>query len=338
MSEILLRLFREIFPESKGKISTSAIPLCIAVIVFLSNSKTYAQTAVDGLMMGPGKFCNVLTYSNDKWDHYWEGKLKRENLNIGTVTTQNVMYMGALGLIKDLNLLVGVPYVWTKASAGTLQGRSGVQDLMLDLKWRPLRVAVPFGKLSAMGVIGFSTPLSNYVADFLPMSIGLHTTNGSLRGILHYQTNLGFFATVQAGYIRRSNVKIDRDTYYTDRQYYTNEVVVPDVFNFSPRVGFTNSQIIAEIYYDNFHSLSGNDIRRNDMPFPANAMRSEKIGAFALYRFKFVPGFGLVGGASYTTNGRNVGQSTSFTAGITYVFSVWNSKKNDIKESADTIN
>jgi hypothetical protein len=188
-----------------------------------------------------------------------------------------------------------------------------------------------------MGVLGFSTPLSNYQPDFLPLSIGLHSTTGSLRGILHYQTDLGFFATVQCGYIRRSNIKIDRNSYYSDRQHNTNEVEVPDAVSFSPRIGFTKPNIIAEIWYDNFYSLSGNDIRRNDMPFPTNAMRAEKVGVFALYRFGFVPGFGLTGAASYTTYGRNVGQSTSFTAGLTYVFSVWSDKKRAVDTSIDTI-
>lgn len=308
------------------------------IITLISFQTVLAQTPVDGLMMGPGQFCSVLTYSNDKWDHYWEGKLKRENLNIGTVTNQNFMYMGAMGIVKDLNVLVAVPYIWTKSSAGTLQGRSGIQDLMLDVKWRPLRMQVPYGTLSVMGVLGFSTPLSNYAADFLPMSIGLHSTNGSVRGILHYQLKKGFFATVQGGYITRSNIRIDRNSYYTDRQYNTNEVAVPDALSFSPRIGFTNSRIIAEVYYDNFYSLSGNDIRRNDMPFPGNKMRSEKIGVFGLYRFGFLPGFGVVAGASYTTYGRNVGQSTTYTAGLTYVFSVWSAKKKGNSETIDTIN
>jgi hypothetical protein len=337
MENSSLKLFREVFCSSaRSRIAFLRITLFILIIINFIN-KSFAQTSVDGLMMGPGKFCNVLTYSHDKWDHYWEGKLRRENLNIGSVTTQNVMYMGALGIVKDLNVLVGIPYVWTKASAGTLKGQNGIQDLMLDVKWRPLRVNVPLGRFSVMGVLGFSTPLSNYTPDFLPMSIGLHSTTGSVRGILHYQTNMGFFATVQGGYIRRSNIKIDRNSYYTDKQYNTNEVVVPDAISFSPRIGYTKPNIIAEIWYDNFYSLDGNDIRRNDMPFPANAMRAEKVGVFALYRFKFLPGFGLTGAASYTTYGRNVGQSTSYTAGFTYVFSAWSDKKKAVDTSVDTI-
>jgi hypothetical protein len=338
MENSSMKLPGEVFCDSiKGRLSSLRIIFFILIII-VSVNKSTAQTSVDGLMMGPGKFCNVLTYGHDKWDHYWEGKLRRENLNIGSVTTQNVMYMGALGIIKDLNVLVGLPYIWTKASAGTLNGQNGIQDVMLDLKWRPLRIKAPLGKFSVMGVLGFSTPLSNYNLDFLPMSIGLHSTTGSLRGILHYQTDMGFFATVQAGYIRRSNIKIDRNSYYTDKQYNTNEVQVPDAVSFSPRIGYTKPNIIAEIWYDNFYSLDGNDIRRNDMPFPANAMRAEKVGVFALYRFEFLPRFGLTGAASYTTYGRNVGQSTSYTAGITYVFSAWSDKKKAQDTSIDTIN
>lgn len=336
---ILYRYCTEILGAIKNFTSEkSKIILLSTILIVVLNFSSWGQTPVDGLMMGPGKICNVVSFSQDRFSQYWEGTLKRENLNMGTITTRNVMYMGALGVAKNLNLMVGVPYVWTKASAGTFQGMSGIQDLSLDVKWRPLRIDAPMGRFSVLGVVGFSTPISNYAADYLPLSIGLQTTTGSLRGILHYQLNNGFFATAQAGYIRRSNIKIDRESYYTDRQHNTNEVVVPDVFSFSPRIGFTNSNIIAEIFYDRFYSLSGSDIRRNDMPFPANAMRAEKIGAFGLYRLKAIPGFGFVGGATYTLNGRNVGKSTGFTAGITYIFNVWKPKKNTDGGSVDTLN
>ncbi|HVX25207.1 MAG TPA: hypothetical protein VHB70_02610, partial [Parafilimonas sp.] len=44
-----------------------------------------AQTDIDAIMMAKNNFCVGGTYSHSSWDHYWEGTMKRDNQNIGTV-------------------------------------------------------------------------------------------------------------------------------------------------------------------------------------------------------------------------------------------------------------
>src|SRR4026209_2651728 len=88
-----------------------------------------AQTDMDAIMMEKNAFCVGPMYSYSSWKNYWEGTLKRENLNLGKVTTQMYGLMGNYGVTRKLNALFSVPYVRTKASAGTLQGMKGVQDL-----------------------------------------------------------------------------------------------------------------------------------------------------------------------------------------------------------------
>ncbi|HEY6900666.1 MAG TPA: hypothetical protein VI233_08490, partial [Puia sp.] len=63
----------------------------------------------------------------------------------------------------------------------------------------------------------------------------------------------------------------------------------------------------------------GFDIRKNDMPFPSNAMNATMVGAHFKYTFKKVEGLSLIGGGDYTVAGRNVGQSTAFDAGVFYI-------------------
>ena len=94
-----------------------------------------AQTDLDALTMNKKQLCVGFQYSHNSWDHYWEGTLKRTNENIGTITTQSVALMGNYGISNKVNLLFAVPYVFTKASAGTLQGQKGFQDGMLAAKW-----------------------------------------------------------------------------------------------------------------------------------------------------------------------------------------------------------
>ena len=69
--------------------------LCICV-------PAYAQTDMDADMMNKNLFCTGVMYASGKWDNYWEGTLKRENLNIGTVSTKMVALMGNYGISKKI--------------------------------------------------------------------------------------------------------------------------------------------------------------------------------------------------------------------------------------------
>ena len=69
-------------------------------------------------MMSKGDLCTGFLYGYDRWTDYWEGQLKRDNGNIGTITTQSVSWMGNYGITDRLNVIGMVPYVWTRASRG----------------------------------------------------------------------------------------------------------------------------------------------------------------------------------------------------------------------------
>ncbi|QHT66132.1 hypothetical protein GXP67_05335 [Rhodocytophaga rosea] len=295
----------------------------IAAIFLSATTVTSAQTPTDGLMMSKGQVCVMAVYTHDRWQEYWEGGLKRENFNLGKVTTQSGSVMAAAGLTKHVNIMASLPYVSVQTGAGTFNGRRGFQDASVAVKVRPFEKDALAGKLSAMTVLGFSTPASNYVADYLPMSIGLRSTTGSLRGIVHYKHKTGIFTTLQAGYIRRSNIKIDRYAYYTDRQYNTNEVWMPDVASYSARAGYYSKELIAEAWIDHMQTLGGTDIRRNDMPFPSNRMIATRVGVMGTYRLPFMKNLSVLSSVGYTVAGRNVGQSTSISGGISYIIDAW---------------
>ena len=228
-----------------------------------------AQTDYDAIMMKKKQWCNGATYMYSGWDHYWEGTLNRNNQNIGTLTTQSVMFMTNYGISDKLNVLASLPYVWTHASAGTLHGMKGFQDLSLYVKYKPFSFDVGKGKLGLFAVGGFSTPVENYVIDFLPLSIGLGSTNLSGRITVDYQLGI-FFATASSAYVWRSNVKLDRTSYYTTEMHNTNEVQMPDMLNSNLNIGIRKKYLVAEAIVQNMTTLGGFDIRRNDMPFVSN--------------------------------------------------------------------
>lgn len=281
-------------------------------------SQVAAQTDMDAIMMSKNNFCTGLMYSHSQWTNYWEGTLKRNNENLGTVSANMYAVMGNYGVSDKLNLLFGLPYVQTKASAGTLHGLKGLQDLSLWAKWMPVETKWGKGTISVYGLGGISFPTSNYTPDFLPLSIGLHSTNLSLRAMLDYQVG-NFFATVSGTYVVRNNITIDRTSYYTTELHNTNEVSMPDMSNYQLRTGWRSSRLIAEVILNQSNTLGGFDITRNNMPFPSNKMNATTAGVNIKYEVKKVQGLSLIGGGSITLAGRNMGQASSINGGVFYI-------------------
>ena len=295
-----------------------AIVIILLVSIILPGT-LFAQTDIDAIMMEKNAFCVGPMYSYSSWKNYWEGTLKRDNENLGKVSTQMYSVMGNYGITRKLNALFSVPYVKTKASAGTLHGLDGIQDLSLFLKWRPIQKKMGDGKFSLFGIAGVSFPLDNYTPDFLPLSIGLRSKTASARIMADYQHG-NLFATGSATYVLRDNIMIDRNSYYTTELHLTNEVEMPDAANFNFRAGFRNHRLIAEAIVNNWTTLGGFDITRNNMPFPSNKMNATMAGVNIKYVLPSLPQLSIVAGGMYTVAGRNVGQSTNIYGSFFYVF------------------
>jgi hypothetical protein len=305
-------------------------PIIKRVITFLFIAASWytvsAQTDIDALMMAKNNFCVGGTYSHSSWKNYWEGTLKRDNENIGTVTSNVFALMGNYGITNKLNVLFGIPLVSNKASAGTLHGTNGIQDFSLWLKWMPVEKKISNNSVVSLYALGgLSTPASNYQADYLPLAIGLHSTNLSARLMADYQFK-GFFVTASGTYQYRNNIKIDRNSYYTTEMHLTNEVEMPDLVMFNARTGFRSFRVIAEAFFQQNTTLGGFDIRRNDMPFPSNKMNASVIGAHVKYVLKKLPALSVEAGSSYVMHGRNVGQATEFNGSVFYVIPFGHSK------------
>lgn len=287
-----------------------------------------AQTDIDAIMMAKNNFCVGGTYSHSSWKNYWEGTMKRDNENLGTVSTNMYALMGNYGITDKLNFIFGIPYITTKASAGTLHGSKGIQDFSAWLKWMPIeKKLTPNSVFSLYGLAGFSTPASNYQADYLPLSLGLHSTTASARLMVDYQ-NHDFFATASGTYQYRNNITIDRTAYYTTQMHLTNKVDLPDMASYNIRTGIRTFRMIAEVFFQQNITLGGFDIRRNDMPFPSNRMNASIGGLHFKYTFKKLPALSLEAGGSYVLHGRNVGQATEFNGSVFYIIPFGHSKVN----------
>jgi hypothetical protein len=298
--------------------------LCLLMLIMVKPAN--AQTDMDGLMMEKNFFCVGATGGYSSWKNYWEGTTKRDNANMGRVSAAHAMLMGNYGINPKLNVLFGLPYIKTKASAGQMSGQKGFQDLSLFIKWEAFSKHIWKGDLKTYLLAGYSTPVSNYTPDLLPLSIGLHSKNTTLRLMLDYQRN-HLFATVSGSYIYRSSVKLDRNTYYTTELHYTNEVNMPDASQFNFRAGYRSSTWIFEAVLDKWTTLGGFDITKNNMPFVSNKMNATTLGLHVKYETDFVDGLSFVADGSTAIAGRNVGQSSGFSGGIFYIMDFTKKKK-----------
>jgi hypothetical protein len=294
----------------------------LSALLTLGVAALRAQTIDDGLMMPRRVLCTGFAYMHDSWDEYWEGPLQRTNGNIGTITAESLSWMGTYGVTDRINVITMAPYVWTKASAGTLRGMDGLQDLTAAVKWNALRAGLTsHGTLQAFLVASGSVPLTDYTPDYQPLSIGLGSRSASGRLTVNFQAKKGWFVEGTGAYTFRDEVTLDRPAYFDgERLVQSDQVAMPDVIDYTFRAGYWKHGLYAPISFSQRITLGGADIRRQDMPFVSNRMESSRVDALAMYYLPKPKNVVVRLGASYTVSGRNVGRSTTFLAALLYTF------------------
>jgi len=307
--------------EPRGRRARGLRRAAFAALALTAAAGAGAQTIDDGLMMPRRQLCTGFVYAHDAWDRYWEGTLERGNGNIGTLTTQSVSWMGTYGVTDRLNVIAMLPWVTTGASRGVMSGLSGVQDVTFAVKWTALQAPLTSrGTLRAFAVASAGLPATDYTPDFLPMSIGLHSRRAAARATLNWESEPGFFVEGTGSYTWRGNVTLNRDAYYDgEHLVMSNEVAMPDVVDYTFRVGYWKHGLYLPVSFTQQITAGGHDIRRQDAPFVSNRMNFSRVDVVAAYYLKS-PRFVLRAGVSRVVSGRNVGRSTTVQAGILYTF------------------
>lgn len=293
--------------------------------MFLCGAKLSAQTPSDAIMMNPEQACVLLEYNYGSFDQYWEGSLLRENQTIATVKRNTVLPMLVVGIFDKLNFFIGVPFVKTESSdpnGGKFAGASGFQDLSVALKYRFLNNVNEKGTFSAFATVGFSTPVSNYLPDYMPYSLGLGAPELSYRGIAQYKWKSGLYLRGAAAYLWRGYAKAEREYYYNDGSYYTTWMDVPNAVTFEGVVGLRvlKNSLQLELNYLGSKSTSGDDIRLYNAAQPTNNIDMDRVGMLAHYYFPTIKGLGIVAYHNRVVNGRNTAKISTTGVGLTYFF------------------
>jgi len=270
-----------------------------------------AQSFTDGLMMPKNSMCVGFNFGQEKFSSYWEGTLLRSG-PMGNQTISTANFFANYGIKNNLNFLVNVAYMANSADHTPIAGMSGLQDIMLGLKYQ-IKITKNF---NAILIAGGSLPLTNYVAAY-PFAIGnqCKTAFGKLM-LQYYDEKKGLDFSIQSGYTLRSNIKIDAPDYYTDVFVNSNEVAIPDAMQHQIRGGYCTYRFIFEGVGTIYQTLGGFDMRRQDLPFPSNKQESTRLGVFSAYRIKSLADVQLAGSLMYAVNGRNSGQSLTYIVGL----------------------
>ena len=278
-----------------------------------------AQTIDDGIMMTARSLQAGNIYSRNTWDEYWEGTLKRTNGNLGTVTTDTNSWNAVYGFTDRLTILGSVPLVWTNASQGVLQGQRGMQDITLGGKFSFLERSNKVGMLRAIVALSGAFPLSSYTPDFAPLSLGTQSQRIQPRLTLNYQSEPGWNLNASTSYTRRADVTLDRPYFFTDDVLtLSNQVPMPNVVDYVVSAGYLNHNLNASVSYFQQTTQGGGDIRRQDMPFVSNRVNFSRISGMAMYPVPKFNRAAVMFSYAYVLDGRNVGQSTTYTVGILY--------------------
>lgn len=315
----------------------SKIKTMVVAMLCTSAGIVSAQTPSDAVMMKPGEVCFDLHYDNNAWSEYWEGDSLRENGNIGTLTTH--IYRGGfmLGIMDRVNILGMLPYVVTSPSAGVVAGDKGFQDIAFFAKALLVETKLGPGTFKTLASVGYITPVSNYVPD-APFAIGLGCPDGIFRGILHYDADMGLYGRIDGAYHLRGSAFLQRSYYYTTTGYYSDEVDMPNAFDYNATIGYItkNKHFKVEGVCTGITTFEGFDIRRQDGAFPSNDIEALRVGLNADYYDLLVKGLALHVNSAFTLAGSNIGKSNIIGGGISYQFGLW--EKSSATSSNSTSN
>jgi hypothetical protein len=201
-----------------------------------------------------------------------------------------------------------------------LAGQQGFQDFTLAGKYRLASLPIKSAATAHIFIVPFwSVPLTNYSPDLLPLSIGTHSDRIGIRSTVYIQSKKGWYVNATGAYTWRGLVNLDRPYYFTNNQFFlTNQVDMPPVVDYSISPGFLNKHVMTQFTFSKLITQGGatsGDIRRQDLPFVSNRLDATRVGGMAMVPLPWLKLTVRVE-YSYVIDGRNVGQSSTFTTGL----------------------
>ncbi|TGE15452.1 hypothetical protein [Hymenobacter elongatus] len=275
--------------------------------VLLLSGQAQAQSLVSGFMVGKGHGSVSFTGTAERYKSVYLVPEKVSEVPVfQEIKVSSVSVYANYGISDKVEAVLSLPYIRSEGKGngqGFVNSRSGLQDVSGLVKFKAYSTTVGNNVLDLLGVVGVTTPASNYKSDKgleYIIAIGNRATKFNTQGVAHLKTPSGVFVTGQAGYSARTNR-------------------VPNAFIGDAKVGYAGLKLYAEAWVSVQNSSSkGTDILQPgfDLYFPATRVNFTRLGA-SLFR-PVAKGVGVVLGASQYVSGRNLGKSTAVSAGVSY--------------------
>lgn len=274
-----------------------ALCLCLTLVLALACALPGRALDLNGFLAPKGHTDLALSYTVERYDHFWRGTVKRPNPPfLGEVENKTESLWFRYGITDRINLIGNAAYVDSSGDGSDRLSESGLQDFEALIAFRLFETGSSV-RQSLLVAGGGRTPMSDYLADG-PVSIGDHSTDVLAR--LVYQVEAGsFYFSQQVGYDLRGDD-------------------VPDGYPLYTELGYGVGRVSLIGYYQQYYADGGSDIGDDAFTFPGNQDEFQRIGAKVFVRVNqpfgvFVAGFKAI-------DGRNSGDITGYSAGATLGF------------------
>jgi hypothetical protein len=270
--------------------------LGLAAFVTILSVSPVGALDLNGFFPAAGRGDVALSYTSESYDEFWVGTTKVSDPGVGEVKTKSFALWLRYGLADRWALIANVPQVDASSDGLAGFGESGLQDLTGLVAFKAVeRGAATRHRLVLAG--GARTPISDYEAN-IPVDIGDGSTDVLLRAVYQLEHG-GFYLSQQVGYDLRGDD-------------------VPDGFPLYTEAGYTWDRVTLNGFYLRYLADGGTDIGDPGFTFPSNQDETERIGAKVFGRVS--DAFGLFAAGFSTLDGRNSGDATGLSVGVTYSF------------------
>lgn len=295
---------------------TNRLSLSIIAIIAITYSSN-AQGLLDGFTSRKGDLSITTSFSKSKYDAFYIADKKTDGVPVHGEINQNIFSIYAkYGITNRLSAIISAPFISsdnTTDAADPVNGENAIselQDISIALKLNAHKFIFKNANLNIITGATVVIPTGYEPNGILSVgngAFGIDVTTG-----LHLNTKSGFFSTLLASY----NLRGSADNNFVNNR---GDFGVPNAFVTSGKIGYASNLIYIEAWADHSNSEEGVDIGGPGFTgnnFPETNVDYSRIG-ITLYK-NIIPKLGVSLGYGKVIDGRNLGDSTTFSAGVTY--------------------
>ncbi|WP_299160846.1 transporter [uncultured Tenacibaculum sp.] len=287
----------------------------LSITIIAITNTVNAQGILDGFTPKKGDLSVTASYSKSKYDKFYLGAVKADAVPIHEEINQNIFSLYAkYGITERLSAVVNLPFISAQNTSGAgdpVNGQNSIsdlQDISIALKLNAHKFN--FKKADLNIITGVTAVIPTGYEPNGILSIGSGAFGIDVTAGLHLNTKSGFFSTLLAAY----NLRGDADNNLTPG----GEFGVPNAFVTTGKIGYASDFIYIEAWADILNSEEGVDIGGSGFNgnFPETDVDYSRVG-LTVYK-NILPKLGVSLGFGKVIDGRNLGDSTTFSAGLTY--------------------